>query len=111
MRWAHHTTEVLVAVLIGCAVAAFAPPANAFVVQVATSIPTEGIENDTDLGEAVYSAIKDVMKQAIAFTPSLVELRSAKRVGDRLYLLLLLADPDGEEALKAFEAMEPDAGN
>ena len=108
MRWAHHTTKLLAAALIGCAITPFAPPANAFVIQVATSIPTDSIEDETELGGAMYAAIKDVMKQAIAFTPSLVELRSAKLVGDRLYLLILLADPDGEETLKAFESTDPD---
>jgi len=32
---------------------------------------------------------------------------AAKLVGDRIYLLLLIADPDGEETLKTFGAAEP----
>ena len=54
------------------------------------------------------AAITNILRQAIAFSPSLVELQSAKLVGDRIYILLLIADPDGEETLKAFEAAERD---
>jgi hypothetical protein len=96
---------LLLAALLGCA--AVASPAHAFVAQVATSIPADSVNNDGQLQEAVYSAMYGVLKQAIAFSPSLVELRSVKVVGDRLYLLFLLADPDGEQTLKTFEAAEP----
>jgi len=93
---------MLLATLLGLAVAA--PPATAYVAQVATSIPAGSIDSDAQLQEAVYSAVKDVIKQAIAFRPTLVQLQSAKLVGDRIYILLLVADPDGEETLKVFEA-------
>jgi len=112
MRASGHDTRIpgalavlktLLVSLIGLAVAA---PANAFVAQVATSIPAAAIEDDAQFREAVYTAIQGVIKRAIAFTPSLVELQSAKVVGDRLFLLLLVADPEGEETLKTFEAAE-----
>jgi hypothetical protein len=94
------------AALIALAVAGPAVPVSAFVAQVATSIPAATVDSDAQLQEAVYSAVKDMLKHAIAFTPSLVQLQSAKLVGDRIYILLLVADPDGEETLKAFEAAE-----
>ena len=115
MRASGHDTRIpgalavlktLLVSLIGFAVAAPAVPANAFVAQVATSIPAAAIEDDAQFREAVYTAIQGVIKRAIAFTPSLVELQSAKVVGDRLFLLLLVADPEGEETLKTFEAAE-----
>ena len=72
----------------------------------ATSIPSSAIDTDAQLQAAVAAAVRDIIKQAIAFSPSLVELQAAKQVGDRIYILLLVADPDGEETLKAFEAAE-----
>jgi hypothetical protein len=99
--------KTLLAALICFTVATLTSPANAFVAQVATSIPAAGVDNDAQLQAAVYSAIKDVLAQAIAFTPSMVQLQGAKLVGDRIYLLLLIADPDGEETLKTFEAAGP----
>jgi len=97
----------LLAGIIGLAMVAVAQPASAFVAEVATSIPAAASDDEATLREAVFAAIKDVLKQAIAFTPSLVQLQSLKVVGDRIYLLLLVADPDGEETLKAIETVEP----
>ena len=93
--------------IIGLAMVAVAQPVSAFVAEVATSIPAAASDDEATLREAVFAAIKDVLKQAIAFTPSLVQLQSVKVVGDRIYLLLLVADPDGEETLKAIETVEP----
>ncbi len=41
------------------------------------------------------TAINDVLGHAIAFVPTLVDVRDARVVGDRIYILLLLADDDG----------------
>ncbi len=41
------------------------------------------------------TAINDVLEHAIAFVPTLVDVRDARVVGDRIYILLLLADDDG----------------
>jgi len=49
---------------------------------------------------------QDCLTKGLAFTPSLVELQNAKRVGDRVYILLLVADADGEQTLRLFEAAE-----
>jgi hypothetical protein len=42
------------------------------------------------------TAVDDVLKEAIAFTPTLIVLTHAALVGDRLYVRLLVADSDGE---------------
>jgi len=100
-------TPVLALALLAAAAGLVpAAPAEAFVAQVATSIPWSAIDTDAQLQTAVAAAVRDIIKQAIAFSPSLVELQSARQVGDRIYILLLVADPDGEETLKAFEAAE-----
>src|SRR5436309_9960591 len=100
--------KTILPAFIAFSVAMAVSPANAFVDQVATSIPTAGVDNDAQLQEALYAAIKDVLTQAIVFRPSLVQLQRAKLVGDRIYLLLLMADPDGEEMLRRFEGAPTD---
>ena len=44
----------------------------------------------------------DVLHHAIAFTPILVTLQTARVVGDRIYILLLIADGDGEQMMERF---------
>ena len=41
-------------------------------------------------------AVDDVATHAVAFTPTVVSLREAKLIGDRIYLFVLLADEAGE---------------
>ena len=38
----------------------------------------------------------ETLHRAIAFTPTLVTLQSARRIGDQIYLQLLIVDQDGE---------------
>jgi hypothetical protein len=97
----------LLAALVGFGIATFGQPANAFVAEVATSIAAATVGDDEQLQDAISSAVTDVLRRAIAFTPSVVQLQEVKLVGDRIYLLLLIADPDGEETLKAFAADQP----
>jgi hypothetical protein len=49
--------------------------------------------------KAVRAAVDDVATHAMAFTPTTVSLREAKLAGDRIYLLVLLADRVGEEGV------------
>ena len=95
-------SKSLIAVLLASGLAAFAQPAHAFIAEVATSISATTLADDTQLEQALQKAFRDVLERAIAFTPSMVELRDVKRVGDRVYLLFLVADAEGEETLKAF---------
>ena len=89
----------LVAAGVALALAWFENPALAYVAEVTTSVSVSGVENPTQLNEAIHSAVDDVLTQAIAFTPTVVILTDARRVGDRLYLRLLIADQDGEKML------------
>jgi hypothetical protein len=96
------TLKSVLAGVIGAGVLALAYPAHALVAEVATSIAASTLANDEDLQVAIQSAVMDVLKRAVAFTPSLVQLQQAKLVGGRIYLLLLIADPEGEETLRVF---------
>jgi len=93
--------KTLMAVLIGLTLTLAAHPAAAYVVAVTTSFPAQVVADDDDLSAAVQSAIDDVVKHAIAFTPTFVTVQSARVVGSRVYLLLLIGDEEGAATLKA----------
>jgi hypothetical protein len=96
----------LLAAIIGVAIAVSAHPAAAYVAEITTSIPLTSAGDDAQLREALESAIGDVLHHAIAFTPTMVTLQSARVVGDRIYILLLIADGDGEETMQSLAAEE-----
>jgi hypothetical protein len=95
--------------IVGLAIVAFATTASAFVVEITTSIPAVTAADDADLKEALQSAIDDAVKHAIRFTPTLVTLQSARLVGDRIYIMLLVVDREGEETMKRLGADDPDS--
>ena len=101
----------LLATIIGLVLAGFANPASAYVVEITTSIPIASAVDKAQLGDALGSAIDDVLRHAIAFTPTIVTLQNARVVGDRIYILLLIADGDGEETMKRLSAEEPAAND
>ena len=81
-------------------------PAAAFVVEVTTSVAVTEADDQAKLKTALQSAVEGVLKDAIAFTPTLVVLTRALVVGDRLYIRVLIADQEGERTVK--ELAEPD---
>ena len=85
---------------IGLAIALFADPAAAYMLEITTSIPVASAGDDAQLKAAVESAIDDVLHHAIAFTPTLMTLQTVRVIGDRIYLLLLIADGEGEEMMR-----------
>ena len=42
----------------------------------------------------------DVLSHAIAFSPTFVTVQTARVIGDRVYILLLIGDSEGEKLLK-----------
>ena len=97
----------LLAAIIGLAIITFASPATAYVVEVTTSIPVTTAADDARLKDALESAISDVLDYAIAFTPTVVSVRKARVVRDRIYILLLIADEEGEKTIETFATTEP----
>jgi hypothetical protein len=97
-----------VAVAVAALLAAWTvTPASAFVVEVTTSVAVDDTQDQTQLSDAVRSAVDGVLSEAIAFQPTLVVLTHAAVVGDRLYIRLLVADKDGEQTFRDL-APEPD---
>ena len=48
----------------------------------------------------IRPALDDVAAHAVAFTPTVVALLDARLIGDRIFLFVLLADREGERAVK-----------
>jgi hypothetical protein len=48
--------------------------------------------------------VDDILKNAIGFTPTVVTLQSARRVGDRIYMLFVITDKDSEEMIEALSS-------
>jgi hypothetical protein len=83
---------------------AAASPASAYLIEVTTSVALGDREDEAAVRQAILSAVDDVLKEAIAFKPTMVVLTSATVVGERLYIRLLVADRAGEET---FEELKP----
>jgi hypothetical protein len=86
--------------LLTLAATALASPAMAYVVELTTSINLTDVTDKAQLRQAVESAVEDVLANAISFSPTVVTVQNARVVGDRMYLLLLIADAAGEKALE-----------
>ena len=93
--------KTLVATILALTVLVPAPPAPAYVVTVATSIPAGTLADDADLKAALRSAVEDVLRNAIAFQPTFMPVENARIVGDRLYILIVIGDGDGEATMRA----------
>jgi hypothetical protein len=99
--------RALIASLVAAVVTTAASPALAYVVVVTTSVPVTNVADEAQLEAAVKSAVDDVLEHAIAFTPTVVTLENVRVVGNQIYLLLLIADRDGEKSIEALSAPEP----
>ena len=101
--------KTLSAALVGLAIALSAQVAAAYVVRVVTTVPlaAEVSAEDTEqLGAVVESAVRDVLAHAIAFTPAVIRVEEAQVIGQRLYLVLLIADAQDQAAIEE-QAVDP----
>ena len=90
-------------VTLELAVLCTASPAAAYVIEALTSISADQATDKETLEQAIRAAVDDVAAHAVAFTPTVVLLRDAKLVGDRIYLFVLLADEAGEAEIHVLE--------
>ena len=93
-------TKASLMVGFGLVTLVVAAPAPAYVVEAVTAISAAEGEDRTRLDGAIQAAIDDVATHAVAFTPTVVALLDAKLIGDRIFLFVLLADREGEQAIK-----------
>jgi hypothetical protein len=91
----------LLSALIVVSAVALAAPAMAHVVQATTSLSLTDVDvrDKPQLQQALKSAVDQVLKDVIAFKPTLVALTDAQVVGQRLYVRLLIADEEGEKTI------------
>jgi len=101
--------RLLAAVVAALALLSVPRPAAAFVVEVTTSVAMADADDHSRLKSVLQTAVDDVLKDAIAFTPTLVVLTRAVVVGDRLYIRLLVADQEGEQTVKDLADPDEDA--
>ena len=66
-------------------------------------------QGDSRAGDA--GAVDDVAAHAVAFTPTIVSLREAMLVGDRIYLFVLITDSAGEEEFAVLKADSESSGS
>jgi hypothetical protein len=92
--------KTLLVATAALALAWCATPSEAYVVEVTTSVAVQDATDHAQLRDAVQAAVDGVLKDAIAFTPTLVVLTRAVIVGDRLYVRLLIADQEGEKTVE-----------
>jgi hypothetical protein len=90
-------------VALGMTVLCTASPAAAYVIEALTSISADQATDKETLEQAIRTAVDDVAAHAVAFTPTVVLLRDAKLIGDRIYLFVLLADEAGEAEIHVLE--------
>jgi len=98
----------VVAALVALAVLAVHPgSADAYVIEALTSIPVDPAADKESVEKAILAAIDDVATHAVAFTPAVVSLREARLVGDRIYLIVLIADQAGQAEIEVLETGAP----
>lgn len=100
--------KTLVATMAIFAMAYWATPAMAHVVEVTTHVSVPSDSDDVQLKDALFAAIQTVLRTMVDFTPTLVVLTNARTHGDRLYVRLLIADAEGEETLKGLTGLTED---
>ena len=85
---------------LGLAVLVVAAPAPAYLVEAVTAISPDEGDDRMRLENAIQAAMDDVAANAVAFTPTVVAPPDARLIGDRIFLFVLLADREGERAVK-----------
>jgi hypothetical protein len=99
-----------IVVTLGLALLTTASPAAAYVLEALAWIPVGAASDKSTLEKAIQAAVDDIATHAVAFTPTVVSLRDAKFVGDRIYLFVLLADADGEAEIEVLKAQAAPSG-
>lgn len=89
---------------LGVSLGLLAPSSPApHVVEVTTSLSLEQVQDKSQLDEALKTEVDRVLATTIAFTPTVVALTDARRVGERLMVRLLIADEEGERLIQEIE--------
>jgi hypothetical protein len=91
--------------VVALALALSAQTAQAHIVQFLTAVPMTAVDavQDDAVSNIILTAVKDALRQAVAFMPTLVVVEDARVVGGHLYLRVLAADSEGETLIQELE--------
>ena len=98
--------KTLGTLVVALALALSVQTAHAHIVQFVTALPmtaVNGVQDEAAVGAIILTAVKDGLRQAVAFTPTLVVIEDARVVGGHLYLRVLAADREGETAMQELD--------
>jgi hypothetical protein len=76
-----------------------ARPADARIIEITTSVSLE-VASGAAGDDALHQAIQEVLRQTIAFEPTMVAVTGSRVVGDRLIVRLMIMDEEGERLLR-----------
>ena len=97
--------KTLGTLVVALALALSAQTAHAHIVHFVAAVPmtaVNGVQDETAVS-AILTAVKDALRQAVAFTPTLVVIEDARVVGGHLYLGVLAADSEGETLIQELD--------
>ena len=98
--------KTLGTLVVALALALSAQTAEAHIVQLVTAVPMTAVDGGQDevaVSSIILTAVKDALRQAVAFEPTLVVVEDARVVGGHLYLRVLAADSEGEALIQELE--------
>ena len=98
--------KTLGTLVVALALALSAQTAQAHIVQLVTAVPMTvvgGVQDEAAVSNLILTAVKDALRQVVAFMPTLVVVEDARVVGGHLYLLVLAADSEGETLMQELE--------
>ena len=95
--------KTLGTLVVALSLALSAHSAHARIVQFVTVVPVtavDGVQDEAAMSAIILIAVKNALRQAVAFTPSLVLVEDARVVGGFMYLRVLAADSEGETLIQ-----------
>ena len=98
--------KTLGTLVVALSLALSAHAAHAHIVQLVTVVPVtadDGVQDEAAMSAIILTAVKDALRQAVAFTPSLVLVEDARVVGGFMYLRVLAADLEGETLMQELD--------
>ncbi len=98
--------KTLGALVVALALALSVQTAEAHIVQFVAVVPMTAVDGGQDeaaVSNIILTAVKDALRQAVAFEPTLVVVEDARVVGGHLYLRVLAADSEGEALIEELE--------
>ncbi len=98
--------KILGTLVVALALALSTQTAQAHIVQFVTAVPlpaVAGVQDEAAMGAIIMTAVKQALREAVTFAPTLVLVEDARVVGGHIYLRVLAADSEGEAVIHELE--------